>query len=51
VVGQVFITFETVRERGGRPGLLTFLAREEVNASLENCLAFEAVVSIFVDPL
>jgi hypothetical protein len=34
MVGQVLIVFEAVWKRSGRPGLLTFLTRKEVNASL-----------------
>jgi hypothetical protein len=34
VIGRVLVAFEAVWERGRRPGLFTFLTREEVNASL-----------------
>jgi hypothetical protein len=51
MVGQVLIALEAVRERSGRPRPLMFLAREEANASLRNCLALKAVMSIFINPL
>jgi hypothetical protein len=51
VIGQVLITFEAVWERGERSRLLIFLAREKANVLLRNCLALEAVTSIFVNPL
>jgi hypothetical protein len=50
VIGRVLVAFETVRERGGRPGPLAFLAREEAKASLRNCPASETVAAVFVDP-
>jgi hypothetical protein len=51
VVGRILIAFEAVWEGSRRPGLLTLLTREEVNASLQYCPTFEAVVPIFIDPL
>jgi hypothetical protein len=50
VIGRVLVAFEAVREGSGRPGPLAFLAREEAKASLRNCLAFETVAAIFVNP-
>jgi hypothetical protein len=51
VIRRVLIALEAVWERGGRPEPFTFLTREEANASLWNCPTFEAVATIFVDPL
>jgi hypothetical protein len=51
VVWRVLIAFEAVWERGGRPGSLALLTREEANALLQNCPTFEAVTTIFVNPL
>jgi hypothetical protein len=51
MVGQVLVTFEAVRERGGGPGPLMLLTREEANASLQDCSTLETVASIFIDPL
>jgi hypothetical protein len=51
MVGQILITFEAVWEGSGRPGLLTFLAREEVNALFGNYLTFKAVATILINLL
>jgi hypothetical protein len=50
VVRQVFIAFEAVREGSGRSGLLALLTRKEAKASLRDCLTFETVTSIFINP-
>jgi hypothetical protein len=50
VIGRVLVAFEAVRERSGRPRLLTFLTRKEAKASLWNCSAFKTVAAVFVDP-
>jgi hypothetical protein len=51
VIGRVLVTFEAVWEGSGRSGPLTFLTRKVANVSLRNCSTFEAVTTIFIDPL
>jgi hypothetical protein len=51
VVGRVLVAFKTIREGGGGPGSLALLTRKKAKASLQNCLTFETVAAIFIDPL
>jgi hypothetical protein len=50
VVGRVFVTFETVWEGSGRSGPLALLTRKKAKAFLWNCLTFETVAAVFIDP-
>jgi hypothetical protein len=50
VVGRVFVAFEAVREGSGRSRPLTLLTQKEAKASFWNCLTFETIVAIFIDP-